>query len=72
MGFTAVALESPSHGAKDDRCKPGELIEVNLVGFSSRHSRESPVPKCNVDIFTSLCLFYFLEKNKLLLRGTVI
>lgn len=45
MGFSAVALESPSHGAKDDRCKPGELIEVNLVGFSSRHSRESPVPK---------------------------
>lgn len=31
MGFSAMALESPSRGAKDDRCKPGERIEVSLV-----------------------------------------
>lgn len=30
MGVSPVALESPSRGAKDDRCKPGELTEVNL------------------------------------------
>lgn len=30
MDFSAMALESPSCGAKDDRCKPRELIEVSL------------------------------------------
>lgn len=33
MDFSAIASESPSRGAKDDdRCKPGEVIEVSL-GF---------------------------------------
>lgn len=82
MGFSAMALESPSRGAKDDRCKPGERIEVSLDFLpGTAGSLQSPkeIKSGLLKLFTLQYRYFYIfmsfnfgGKNKLLLRGTVI